>query len=132
MQPFFFISHPAALFAYECWNSYDIYKFIKFFSYILLLPFAKPFRLFSHFVLLYIKILPSGFKLLRIRLKIHYRANFKTPPFAQSLRQAPSLTINFLSISLPIASSQYDFFLFFRSSLFPSLRRKYGFLNFVP
>ncbi len=72
MQPFFFIRHPAALFAYECWIFYDIYKFIKFFIYILFLPFAKPFRLFRHFVLLYTKIHPSGFKLLGIRLKIHY------------------------------------------------------------
>ena len=70
MQPFFFIRHPAALFAYECWIFYDIYKFIKFFSYILFLPFAKPFRLFRHFVLLYIKIHPSGFKLLGIRNKV--------------------------------------------------------------
>ena len=70
MQPFFFIRHPAALLAYECWIFYNIYKFIKFFSYILLLPFAEPFRLFRHFVLLYIKIHPSGFKL--SRLKIHY------------------------------------------------------------
>lgn len=75
MQPFFFICHAAALFAYECWIFYDIYKFIKFLSYIFFLPFAKPFRLFRlfrHFVLLYIKIHPSEFKLLRIRLKIHY------------------------------------------------------------
>ena len=74
MQPFFFISHPAALFTYECWTFYDSYKFIKYFSYIRFLPFAEPFRLFRHFVLFYIKIRPSGFKLLRIRAqsKIYY------------------------------------------------------------
>ena len=56
MQPFFFIRHPAALFARKRGIFNDTYKFIKFFNDILFFPFAKPLCLFRHFVLLCINI----------------------------------------------------------------------------
>jgi hypothetical protein len=53
MQPLFFVCHSAAFNAYELGISDNITEFIKFIRYIFLLPFAKLFCLFCHFVLPY-------------------------------------------------------------------------------
>jgi len=53
MQPFFFVSHPSALCAYEFGISDNITEFLKIIGNIALLPLAKRFGLFSHFVFPY-------------------------------------------------------------------------------
>ena len=69
MQPFFFICHSAALCAYEFGIADDTAEFIKFFGYILLLPFAKLFGLFCHFYFLYIKYNLQGFILVQSNIE---------------------------------------------------------------
>jgi hypothetical protein len=50
VQPFFFVSHPAALFTYEFWISDNITELFKIFIDIIFLPFAKQLFFFGHFV----------------------------------------------------------------------------------